>query len=361
MSGAPLIGIDVLELGELDRLCERPWFLRHCFAEEELVRAGQLGAGRRREFLAGRFAAKEAVLKVLGTGLLRGIAPREIAVGQDPTGRPALRLHGRAAARAAELGLAGAAVSIAHKRRAVTAVAVGRLDPPAPPAAAPAPPAAGPVTPAGPATRSDRAERPARSARPDLADPEELRMDRPPATPPHAAQPHPAPETTTEANPARPDEPPVVARLRLRLGQEDAHYGGGLVPGARLLGLFGDLITEITIRTDGDEGLLSEYSAVRFTAPCRPGDYLELTARLVRRTRLRRVVEFEAYKVIAARPERSSSAAEVLAEPLLVCTATATAVVPPPARARRTARTGPAGAVASADLATSTISVGSSR
>ncbi|MER5353648.1 hotdog fold domain-containing protein [Kitasatospora sp. NPDC002551] len=128
--------------------------------------------------------------------------------------------------------------------------------------------------------------------------------------------------------------------MRLRLGQEDAHYGGGLVPGARLLGLFGDLITEITVRTDGDEGLLAEYSAVRFTAPCRPGDYLELTARLVHRTRLRRKVEFEAYKVIAARPDRSPSAAEVLAEPLLVCTATATAVVPPPPRPARRAGTG---------------------
>ncbi|MGV9265511.1 holo-ACP synthase [Kitasatospora sp. NPDC003701] len=319
MTGAPLVGIDVLELGELDRLCERPWFLRHCFAEEELARAGRLGADRRREFLAGRFAAKEAVLKVLGTGLLRGIAPREIAVGQDPSGRPSLRLHGRAAARAAELGLAATAVSIAHKRRTVTAVAVGRLGPPAPAATAPA----------------DLA---------DLADPEEPRMDRPPRTT--------APDSTPP-DAAPPDE--VVARLRLRLGQEDAHYGGGLVPGARLLGLFGDLITEITIRTDGDEGLLSEYSAVRFTAPCHPGDYLELTARLVRRTRLRRVVAFEAYKVIAARPERSSSAAEVLAEPLLVCTATATAVVPPPARTGRAAPAGPA------ESAESTTADGSSR
>ncbi|MFF1904250.1 holo-ACP synthase [Kitasatospora sp. NPDC058218] len=340
MTGAPLVGIDVLELGELDRLCERPWFLRHCFAEEELARAEQLGAGRRREFLAGRFAAKEAVLKVLGIGLLRGIAPREIAVGQDPTGRPSLRLHGRAAARAAELGLAATAVSIAHKRRTVTAVAVGRLDPPGPPTPVPAP--------APPSEHPDLADRSDRAA------PEEPRMDRPTVTPPRTPQPHPtgpAPNATAPdgavPDTTLPDEPPVVARLRLRLGPEDAHYGGGLVPGARLLGLFGDLITEITIRTDGDEGLLSEYSAVRFTAPCHPGDYLELTARLARRTRLRRVVEFEAYKVIAARPERSSSAAEVLAEPLLVCTATATAVVPPPARAGKAAPTGPAGSTES--------------
>ncbi|MFB6891857.1 4'-phosphopantetheinyl transferase superfamily protein [Kitasatospora sp. NPDC056327] len=314
MSGAaPLVGIDVLELGELDRLCERSWFLRHCFAEEELARAERLGPGRRREYLAGRFAAKEAVLKVLGTGLLRGIAPREIAVGQDGAGRPLLRLRGRAADRAAELGLSATAVSIAHKRRTVTAVAVGRLDP-------------APLTPP-----------PDPDPRPTVR--EEPPMDRPSTTLPHAERPAATAGTADRAvpGPAGTDGPPVVARLRLRLGQEDAHYGGGLVPGARLLGLFGDLVTEITVRTDGDEGLLAEYSAVRFTAPCRPGDYLELTARLVHRTRLRRKVEFEAYKVIAARPDRSPSAAEVLAEPLLVCTATATAVVPPPARAGRAA------------------------
>ncbi|SEC68650.1 3-aminobutyryl-CoA ammonia-lyase [Streptomyces misionensis] len=123
----------------------------------------------------------------------------------------------------------------------------------------------------------------------------------------------------------------VTARLRVRIGQEEAHYAGELVDGARLLRLFGDLVTEITIRTDGDEGLLSAYSDVRFTAPVRPGDYIEATARLTRSTRLRRFVALEARKVIASH-DTSTSAAQVLAEPVVVCTANAVTVVPKPKR-----------------------------
>lgn len=137
-------------------------------------------------------------------------------------------------------------------------------------------------------------------------------------------------------------EPPT-AFLRVRIGQEEAHYGGGLVDGARMMRLFGDLVTEITVRTDGDEGLLSEYSGVRFTAPVRPGDYIEASGRLVRSTRLRRVVELRAHKVIAARPDTDDSAAEVLDEPQLVCAATATTVVPIGKVARKA--TGPASAI----------------
>lgn len=98
--------------------------------------------------------------------------------------------------------------------------------------------------------------------------------------------------------------------------------------GARILRLFGDLVTEITIRTDGDEGLLSQYTDLRFTAPVKPGDYIETRGRLVRRTRLRRVVELQAHKVLGARPGAGASAAAVLDSPQLVCTATATTVVP---------------------------------
>ncbi|MFI2549165.1 hotdog fold domain-containing protein [Streptomyces rochei] len=127
------------------------------------------------------------------------------------------------------------------------------------------------------------------------------------------------------------DTNPVTAQLRIRIGQEEAHYGGELVDGARLLRLFGDLVTEITIRTDGDEGLLAEYSDVRFTAPVRPGDYIEATAQLVRSTKLRRFVVLEARKVIAS-SDTSPSAAQPLAEPITVCTANAVTVVPKPER-----------------------------
>ena len=61
-----------------------------------------------------------------------------------------------------------------------------------------------------------------------------------------------------------------------------AHYAGDLVDGAYSLGLFGDVATEMCIRTDGDEGLFASYSDVQFRAPVRAGDCLEIEARLVR-------------------------------------------------------------------------------
>ncbi|GAB3845551.1 hypothetical protein GCM10029963_24010 [Micromonospora andamanensis] len=69
------LGIDLVALDELDRLLRRGWFLRYFFAAEELAQAEALGDSRRREYLVGRFAAKEAVLKVLGTGLFEGSPP----------------------------------------------------------------------------------------------------------------------------------------------------------------------------------------------------------------------------------------------------------------------------------------------
>ncbi|WP_017600774.1 hypothetical protein [Nocardiopsis lucentensis] len=131
---------------------------------------------------------------------------------------------------------------------------------------------------------------------------------------------------------------PTTASLRVRLSESDAYYGGGVVEGARVLRLFGDLVTEITVREDGDEGLLSGYSDVRFTAPVAPGDYLEVHGRLVRRTRLRRVVELSAFKVISADPGTRPSAARLLPEPQLVCSATATTVVPREAVTRKETR-----------------------
>lgn len=134
--------------------------------------------------------------------------------------------------------------------------------------------------------------------------------------------------TATVQQSVREQASETAAFLRVRIGQEEAHYGGGLVDGARILRLFGDLVTEITIRTDGDEGLLTQYSDLRFTAPVKPGDYIEARGRLVRQSRLRRVVELQAHRVLGARSGASESAAEVLDEPQLVCIATATTVVP---------------------------------
>ncbi len=109
-----------------------------------------------------------------------------------------------------------------------------------------------------------------------------------------------------------------------------AHYGGSLVDGAYVLAMFGDVATEACIRTDADEGLFAGYSDVRFHAPVRAGDVLEATATVTRVGRRSRTLAFEARVVCRPRPDRSASAAEVLAEPVVVVTATGTVVVPEP-------------------------------
>jgi 3-aminobutyryl-CoA ammonia-lyase len=120
----------------------------------------------------------------------------------------------------------------------------------------------------------------------------------------------------------------MKAMIRLRMSQADAHYGGGLVDGARVLALFGDLATELLIRHDGDEGLFRAYDAVEFLAPVHAGDYLEATGQIARVGASSRAMSFEAWKVISPRPDLGDSAAEVLAEPVLVCRASGTCVVP---------------------------------
>lgn len=108
-----------------------------------------------------------------------------------------------------------------------------------------------------------------------------------------------------------------------------AHYAGNLVDGAYGLGLFGDVATELCIRTDGDEGLFASYSDVQFRSPVRAGDVVEVTATLVRAGTRSRQVEFTLTVVArgaatAARP----GAAEVLDEPIVATTAAGTVVVP---------------------------------
>lgn len=116
--------------------------------------------------------------------------------------------------------------------------------------------------------------------------------------------------------------------FRLRMSQADAHYGGGLVDGARLLALFGDVATELLVRHDGDEGLFRAYDAVEFLAPVRAGDFIEATGEITKVGPTSRAMRFEARKVIGPRPDVSGSAADVLAEPELVCRASGTCVVP---------------------------------
>jgi 3-aminobutyryl-CoA ammonia-lyase len=107
-----------------------------------------------------------------------------------------------------------------------------------------------------------------------------------------------------------------------------AHYAGNLVDGAYVLGLFGDVATEVCIQADGDEGLFASYSEVRFVQPLRAGDVVEVTATIRRVGNRSREIDFAAHVVCRGRPDVSESAAEVLAEPLLITTATGTVVVP---------------------------------
>ncbi len=117
-----------------------------------------------------------------------------------------------------------------------------------------------------------------------------------------------------------------TALLRVRMSGQDAHYGGSLVDGAKMLQLFGDVGTELSIRLDGDEGLFRAYDNVEFLAPVYAGDFIEASGRIARVGRTSRRLEFEAWKVIVPRLDLSDSAAEVLEEPVLVCKASGTCV-----------------------------------
>ncbi len=116
--------------------------------------------------------------------------------------------------------------------------------------------------------------------------------------------------------------------IRLRMGNNDAHYGGNLVDGAKMLQLFGDVATELLIVNDGDEGLFRAYDSVDFLAPVYAGDYIEAVGEIVSEGTTSRKMVFEARKVITARLDISESAADFLEEPIVVCRATGTCIVP---------------------------------
>ncbi|HET6564280.1 MAG TPA: hotdog domain-containing protein [Xanthomonadales bacterium] len=118
----------------------------------------------------------------------------------------------------------------------------------------------------------------------------------------------------------------IESLIRVRMSFADAHYAGGLVDGARIMELFGDAVTEVLIRHDGDEGLSRKMTS-EFLAPVRAGDYLEIRARLVSVGNTSRTIECTAHRVIELiDPEKS--AARVLDTPVLIAKATDIAVVP---------------------------------
>lgn len=122
------VGLDAVEIeriaSTLDRHTER--FLEKVYTAEERRLADTRAAGGERpvEFYAGRFAAKEAVLKALGTGWAKGLGFHDIEVLREDDGRPHVVLHGPAAERARALGIKHVLVSITHTRRDAMAVAL---------------------------------------------------------------------------------------------------------------------------------------------------------------------------------------------------------------------------------------------
>lgn len=144
----------------------------------------------------------------------------------------------------------------------------------------------------------------------------------------------------------------------IRVRMSKPHYGGNLVDGAQILGLFGDVATELCVLADGDEGLFRAYDSVEFLAPVYAGDFIEARGEIVAWGTTSMKMRFTAHKVITpyayatavAEAERAAGAASAgvrIAEPVLVCKASGTCVVPKglrrvPLLGERIGRPGPA-------------------
>ena len=113
----------------------------------------------------------------------------------------------------------------------------------------------------------------------------------------------------------------ITAVSNIRMSQKDAHYGGNLVDGAQLLHLIGDVATELSIKHDGDEGLLLKYNYVNFYLPVYSGDYVKVIGELTEKGNTSRKMEFTVYKTVTTRPDINDSAADAIEEPVVVCRA----------------------------------------
>lgn len=95
----------------------------------------------------------------------------------------------------------------------------------------------------------------------------------------------------------------------VRMSSRDAHYGGGIVAGARILELFGDAATGLTAVADANEGLLQSWENVEFVQPVHPGDFIQVEAKVVKKTRMRRFIDVAAFRLV-----RGLSSADALVE-----------------------------------------------
>ena len=120
-AGTTEVGIDIIKVERIEKAIAKHG---RRFARRVLTESEDAYVRDRPENFAGRWAAKEAVSKVLGLGV-RGVGWREIEIVRLPTGQPAVRLHDRALRRADQLGMERVAVSISHERDYAVAIAFG--------------------------------------------------------------------------------------------------------------------------------------------------------------------------------------------------------------------------------------------
>ncbi|MCK9230815.1 MAG: hotdog fold thioesterase [Syntrophales bacterium] len=117
--------------------------------------------------------------------------------------------------------------------------------------------------------------------------------------------------------------------IRVRMSQADAHYGGDMVDGAKILKLFGDIATELLIRHDGDEGLFLRYDEVKFLSPVYAGDFIEAKGWITEVGKTSRKIEFVAKKVIQSLKDPTQpTAADYLDDPIIITEARGVCVAP---------------------------------
>ena len=119
------VGVDLVEVPRMQRILDRPWggrFIARVFCPEEIAVCEE--AAKPAEAYAARFAAKEAVVKALGTGFSRGVTPAAIVVCGGERTRPTIRLQAKALVLAESMNVSDVHVSLTHTAGAACAVAV---------------------------------------------------------------------------------------------------------------------------------------------------------------------------------------------------------------------------------------------
>ena len=119
------LGLDVVEISRISRVWTRfgPRFAQKILHPEEMAQLARMN-GAHAQFLASRFAVKEAAVKALGTGFSQGILPTDIAVLKYPDGHPELELRGKAKERMLQIGASRAHLSLTHGKETVAAVVI---------------------------------------------------------------------------------------------------------------------------------------------------------------------------------------------------------------------------------------------